>query len=164
MKLEIYILIFSILTAMLMLWKFVPKEKLFNAHISFLFMQVQTWVYGAFVVEKRLIEYPVRFIYFAYRISFVFEFFIFPVISVMFNIHFPTGKRLTHKILYIVAFPTVITIMEIFLEKFTEVIHYLHWTWYWSWLTMLITLLISYRYYLWFFKKVKKNEELHEKQ
>ncbi|HJV16582.1 MAG TPA: CBO0543 family protein [Bacillales bacterium] len=155
MKLEIIIQIISILVAMLMLWKFVPKEKLLEAHLSFLFMQLQTWLYGAIVVEKRLIEYPVRFLYFSYRISFVFEFFIFPVISVMFNIHFPIGKRLTHKILYIFAFPTVITIIEIFLEKYTDVIHYLHWAWYWSWLTMLISLLISYKYYLWFFNKNK---------
>jgi hypothetical protein len=154
-KLEIIILIFSIILAVFSLWKFVPKEKILDAHVSFLFMQGQTWLYGAFVVENRLIEYPVRFIYYAYRISLVFEYLIFPTISVMFNIHFPSEKRFLHKLLYIIAYPTVITIIEVILEKYTGVIKYLNWTWYWSWLTMLITLLISYKYYLWFFKKIK---------
>jgi hypothetical protein len=163
-KVEIVILIVSIIVSVLLLWTFVSKDKILKAHVSFLFMQVQTWLFGAIVVENRLIEYPVRFVYYAYRVSLVFEYFVFPTVSVLFNIHFPSGKGFIHKILYIIAFPTVLTIIEVLLEKYTDVIKYLHWAWYWSWLTMLITLLISYRYYLWFFKKVKKNEELHEKQ
>jgi hypothetical protein len=156
-QLEILILILSITLAAFLLWKFVPKEKMLDAHVSFFFMQVQTWIYGAIVVENRLIEYPVRFLYYAYRVSLVFEYFIFPTISVLFNIYFPTRKGLVHKLIYIIAYPTVITIIEVILEKYTDVIKYLHWSWYWSWLTMLITLLISYKYYLWFLKKIKMN-------
>jgi hypothetical protein len=154
-KLEILILILSIALAIFLLWKFVPMGKIIDAHVSFLFMQVQTWIYGAIVVENRLIEYPVRFLYYAYRVSLVFEYFIFPTISVLFNLYFPSRKGIIHKILYIITYPTVITIFEVILEKYTDVITYLHWSWYWSWLTMLITLLISYKYYNWFFKKIK---------
>jgi hypothetical protein len=159
-KSEIIILILSISLAVLLLWKFVHKEKLLDAHVSFFFMQVQTWIYGAIVVENRLIEYPVRFLYYAYRVSLVFEYFVFPTISVLFNIYFPTRKGFIHKMIYIIAYPTAITIIEVILEKYTDVIKYLHWSWYWSWLTMLITLLISYRYYLWFFQKIKNSNQI----
>ena len=155
MILEKWILILSIFLTLLLLFKYVSKNKILDAHISFLFMQVQTWIYGTIVVENRLIEYPIRFIYYAYRVSLVFEYFIFPSISVLFNLHFPTKKSFKHKILYVFSFPTVITLIEVLLEKYTKVIKYIHWSWFWSWITMLITLLISYWYYRWFFKKIK---------
>lgn len=156
MNLEKFILIISTLAALLLLVKFVSKSKIIDAHISFLFMQVQTWIYGALVVENRLIEYPVRFLSYANRISLNFEFFIFPAISALFNIHFPAKKSLVYKTLYVVAYPTAITFFEVILEKYTDVIKYINWSWYWSWITMLAALLISYRYYLWFMKKIKK--------
>ncbi|WP_420850842.1 CBO0543 family protein [Paenibacillus aceris] len=54
------------------------------------------------------------------------------------------------------SFPTIMTIIEVFLEKRTELIKYINWTWYMSFITITITLLLSYWYYLWFFKKIKK--------
>ncbi|WP_373864159.1 CBO0543 family protein [Paenibacillus glycanilyticus] len=100
------------------------------------------------VVQGGLIEYPVGFLKMAYRASFTFEFYVFPAVSTIYNIYFPKKKPWFIKTLYIIAIPGVMTISEVYLEKNTELIKYLHWTWYWSFLTMTATLLLSYGYYL----------------
>ncbi|GMK40579.1 hypothetical protein PCCS19_36350 [Paenibacillus sp. CCS19] len=91
-----------------------------------------------------------------YKASFTFEFFVFPSISAIFNTNFPTRKNWFIKAVYILSFPALMTIVEVLLEKNTELIKYIHWSWYWSFITILITLLISYGYYLWFFKKMRE--------
>jgi len=144
-----------IVTAILLVI-FINRKTLIRAQVSFLFMQVPSWLFGALVVQGRLIEYPVGFLSIAYRASFTFEFFVFPAISSIFNVHFPKEKPWFVKTIYVFSFPTVITIIEVFLEKYTELIKYLNWTWYLSFITITITLLISYCYYLWFFKKIKQ--------
>ncbi|MGC5327621.1 CBO0543 family protein [Brevibacillus sp. SYSU BS000544] len=156
MSFELKILIATWVVMVILLILFVPRKKLLEAQLSFLFMQVLTWPFGAIVVENRLIEYPERLMEYAYRISFTFEFFLFPSISALFNIHFPKEKSWMVKLLYIVSFPTVMTIIEVILEKYTDLVKYRHWTWYWSWITITITLLISYWYFCWFFKKIKQ--------
>ncbi|MGO4496405.1 CBO0543 family protein [Paenibacillus sp. 2RAB27] len=144
-----------IITAILLVI-FIRRKNLIKAQVSFLFMQVPTWLFGTLVVKGRLIEYPVGFLSVVYKASFTFEFFVFPAISAIFNVHFPREKSWFIKTIYTLSFPTIMTIIEIFLEKRTDLIKYINWTWYMSFLSITITLLLSYWYYLWFFKKIKK--------
>ncbi|MDF2791222.1 MAG: hypothetical protein K0S80_4324 [Neobacillus sp.] len=155
MNLEIWILIVSIIVTVILLWIFIPRDRILDANISFLFMQVLTWLFGSIVAEKRLIEYPVRFMEYAYRVSFTFEYFIFPAVSALYNVNYPCGKSLKYKIGYNIFFPTIMTGTEVILEKYTSVIKYIHWSWYWSWISMYLTLQISYWYYRWINKKIK---------
>ncbi|MFB9324706.1 CBO0543 family protein [Paenibacillus aurantiacus] len=143
-----------ILTTILLI-VFINRTNWIQAQISFLFMQVPSWLFGSLVVQGGLIEYPVGFLKIAYRASFTFEFFVFPAVSAIFNTYFPRKKHWVIKTLYILGIPGLMTAGEVYLEKHTELIKYLHWAWYWSYLTMTATLLLSYGYYLWFFRKVK---------
>ncbi|MGG1514580.1 CBO0543 family protein [Paenibacillus oryzisoli] len=133
----------------------INRKNLIQAILSFLFMQVPSWLFGALVVQGGLIEYPVGFLQMVYKASFSFEFFIFPAVSAVFNVYFPQKRRWFAKLIYTLSFPTIITITEVQLEKHTHLIKYLHWSWYWSFLTLTFTLLLSYSFCLWFFKKVK---------
>ncbi|HJV45834.1 MAG TPA: CBO0543 family protein [Bacillota bacterium] len=159
MLVEPIILISTIIITSILLWLYIPRSKLLDAHISFLFMQAQTWLLGAIVVELHLIEYPYRFVKYAYRISFVYEYFIYPAISALFNVHFPQKKGWKVKTIYVFSYASVLTVIEVILEKYTYVIKYIHWYWYWTWISLVITLLISYFYYLWFYKKWVKDKE-----
>lgn len=151
------IILYSVnLFTVLLLWFFIPRDKLIEAQISFLFMQVLTWLFGAIVVENKLVEYPVRFLENAYHASFTFEYFVFPAVSALYNLHFPSKKGWFDKIMYMLAYPTAMTIVEVFLEKYTNLVKYVCWSWYWSFITLLITLVISYAYYKWIFKKIKQ--------
>jgi hypothetical protein len=154
MKIEMILIISSIVIMSVLLLALVPRHKILHAHISFLFMQIQTWLFGAIAVEARLIEYPVRLMEYAYRISFTYEYFLFPGISVLFNLYYPNKRGRLYKIAYISFYPTLMTIIEVLLEKYTETVKYIAWTWYLSWITILITLMISYWYYRWFLRKI----------
>jgi hypothetical protein len=132
---------------------FVPRNKLREAQIVFLFKQLLTWLFGLLVVEFHLIEYPVRIFKLATHSSFSFEYFIYPAVGVVFVLRFPEHKSNLIKIGWYVLFPTWMTILEVLLERYTHLIHYIHWSWYWTWMTLLITFFLSRNYYLWFFKK-----------
>ncbi|WP_397376041.1 CBO0543 family protein [Paenibacillus terricola] len=143
-----------ILTAILLL-VFIKRDNFINAQLSFMFMQIPCWLFGTLVAEGKLIEYPIGFLNNVYKASFTFEFFVFPSISAIFNVYFPTHKSWFIKTVYTLSFPAAMTIVEVLLEKNTDIITYIRWSWYWSFITILITLLISYWYYLWFFRKIR---------
>lgn len=150
----------SWIIAIALTYFFVPKRKYREAQVSFLFMQALTWIFGLLAVELRLLEYPVRFFSYTTRVSFTFEYFVFPVVSVIFNLYFPKEGTWISKSLYSLAFPTILTIAEVILEEYTDCIEYIYWHWSWSWISMLATLLLSYAYYKWFFKKNDNNIQL----
>ncbi|MBS4174914.1 CBO0543 family protein [Bacillus sp. FJAT-49736] len=138
--------------SILLLFIFVPKSKIREAYISFSFMQLPGWLLGLAVVQLGWIEYPSRFFAHAVRTSFTFEFLAFPVISILFNIHYPVQKGFWMKMIYIIFYSTILVIMEILILHFTDLIKYTHWKWYLSWISITLTLLLSYRFYYWFFR------------
>jgi hypothetical protein len=145
------------IAAVVLLFLFVPKTKVLDAHIIFLFMQAQSWLLGTLVSEFHLILYPVRILERGYIANFSFEYVIFPTIAVLYSLYFPWEKSMFSKLFYIGLYPTVITALEVWIEKSTDLIVYTHWAWYWSWITLLITLNIAQFYYRWIMKKVKIN-------
>jgi hypothetical protein len=132
----------------------VPRNKIRDAHIIFLFKQFLTWFFGLAVVQAGLIIYPIREFPKATQASFSFEYFIYPAISVIFNLRFPENKGRIFQIAWFLFFPTWMTILEYLIERYTMLILYIHWEWYWTWITLFITLLISRLYYLWFRKRL----------
>jgi hypothetical protein len=142
--------------ATVLLLVFVKKEKIIDAHISFLFMQSQTWLYGILVSQFQLIIYPVRLVDKGYLSNFGFEYVVFPTIAVLYNLYFPKAKGILTKLFYIFLYPTIITVLEVWTSKTTDLIEYTNWAWYWSWLTMLVTLNITFFYYKWFMRKVRR--------
>jgi len=130
-----------------------PRDKIREAAVAFMFKQVQTWLFGMTVVEYRLLAYPVREFPFASRTSFSFEYFIYPAVCVVFVLRFPEHKPMLYRIGWYLFFPTWMTILEVLIERYTNLVRYLHWAWYWTWVTLLITFLFSRLFYLWFVKK-----------
>jgi len=60
-----------------MLLLFIPKSRIREAQLVFLFKQSMTWLLGLLGVEFRLID-PVEFFKYATKTSFSFEYFIYP--------------------------------------------------------------------------------------
>lgn len=160
MNKDVLILISAWVVTILLLIFFVPKNKIRQAHVIFLFVQVITWVTGLIVVQLGLIEYPVRSFSNAYKASFDFEYFIFPSICVIFNLHYPEEKGILKRFLYYSYYCSTITVIEVICEKFANIIKYIHWTWYITWITLFITFYISHKYYLWFFELKNKGKSI----
>ena len=137
--------------------KFVPKAKIREAELAFLFNQVITWLVGLAVVEFGLIEYPVRLFPHATRSSFTFEYFIYPSICAIFNVNYPEDKRTFGQFMYYFYFCTTMTVIEVIIERYTTVLTYIHWTWYITWITLFITFYMTRKYYVWFFRQ-KQND------
>lgn len=150
MVVEILIEIVSCFLAIILFYFFIPKIKYREAILGFLIMQVITWPLGFIVVELNLIEYPVRIFKNATKTSFTFEYLVFPIVGSIFNIHYPNNSSFFKKLIYSGSIVSVITLVEVLIEKFTDNIEYINWEWYISWITMCLSLHLSYLGYKWF--------------
>lgn len=136
----------------ILLFLFVPRNKIRHAILIFFFKQFITWILGLSVTELRLVEYPVRLFPCSTKTSFDFEYFIYPAICVLFNLHYPEKKNSLAQFRHYSYFCTIMTAIEVILEKYTDIIEYLHWTWYVTWITLFITFYMSRKFYVWYFK------------
>lgn len=145
-----------IITIVLLI-RYIPKNKIREAHVIFFFKQLLTWLLGLTVVEFRLVEYPVREFPYANKTSFTFEYFVYPAICAIFNLHYPEKKSTFGQFMYYFYYCTAMTILEVLTEKYTNIITYIHWTWYLTWISLFLTFYISRKYYKWFFKLQQNN-------
>lgn len=136
----------------LIFWIYIPRRKRRHAQVAFLFKQFLTWFSGLVVANLGLIEYPVRFFPSVNKASFTFEFLAFPVICALFNVYYPETKSKLAKFGYYMSYCTTLTVIELILESYTQLITYIHWSGYLTWVTVLFTFYISRMYYRWFFK------------
>jgi hypothetical protein len=97
------------------------------------------------------IGYPVHEFGEANHTSFTFEYIAYPAVAVYYCIYYPYGGALLRRSLYMLAYPTGITLVEVPLEWYTEVIDYTGWHWYYTWASIMMTLLVTQWFHLWFF-------------
>ncbi|MFE8699846.1 CBO0543 family protein [Cytobacillus sp. FJAT-54145] len=160
-QLEKNIEIAAWIIASILLVKFIPRNKIREAHVSFLFKQVVTWLFGLVVVEKKLITYPFRtFFKRSNKASFTFEYFVYPALCSLFNVHYPEKRNNIIKIMYYLFHTSVITFFEIIAVKYTKLIKYNNWAWYWSFITIWSTYYLSRIYYRWFFLGQSNNKKV----
>lgn len=153
MSLEIIIEIASCIIALGLLFFGVQKRNIREAVLSLVFMQSFAFLLSLLTVQFKLISYPVRFFSSVTRTSISFEFLIFPAISVLYNLHYPINGKRFQKFFYILSYPTILTVLEVLIETYTQNIKYLHWNWFLSWISMAVSLYIAYWFFKWFFKK-----------
>jgi hypothetical protein len=139
-----------------LLIRFIPRNKIREAFVAFSIKQMLTWLLGLIVAELRLIEYPVRLFPYANKASFTFEFFVYPSICAIFNINFPENKSNFKKFMYYFYYCTSITVAEVITERYTNILKYIHWTWYITWITLFLTFILTRRFFVWFYKLNQK--------
>lgn len=154
MKIELIILISACLISLLSIF-LIPKTKRIQAQFVFLFVQFPAWVLGLSAVELKLLEYPYRELSSINRTSFIFEYFILPVVCVHLNARFPEHASIVKKLGLYIGVASIFTLAEFILERYTEVIKYTGWEWYWTFLSVWFILWVSRVITLWFFGKKK---------
>lgn len=154
MRMEWWILIFVFIVSTGILF-FIPKHKIRLAVVAFLFKQVITFLAGLSVVQFGLLEYPIRLFPSINRASIMFEYYAFPVVCALFNSRYPNNRSSLIQLGYYVLFCTVLTIMEVIIEKYTELITYIHWDWYVTWITIFLSFYLSRLFCIWFFSNDK---------
>ncbi|MCT2535349.1 hypothetical protein NC661_19355 [Aquibacillus koreensis] len=151
MNLE-HMILYSVYACTFISFAFIPKNKIREASVIYLFQLFVSWFLGLLVVELDLIEYPIRELARVNGTSFLFEFLVYPIITVYYSIYYPRIASKWKGILYTGLFATGITIPEIIVERYTDIIRYLHWHWSISWLSIYLTLSLSWLFYKWYFK------------
>ncbi|ERI91903.1 hypothetical protein HMPREF1982_02946 [Clostridiales bacterium oral taxon 876 str. F0540] len=152
LKVEYIIYAFESILIVFLLFRFIPKDKIRVAHVTYLFKLLLSWPLGLAVADYRLIEYPIRPFKYATKSAFLFEFFFYPSICAVFVVNYPEKKSNFHKFMYYFYYCTTLTIIEVIEERYTDVIKYIHWNWLFSWLSFFITFYISQKYSKWLLK------------
>jgi hypothetical protein len=104
--------------------------------------------FGVIVVEKNMIEYPVRFLGKYFDASILFEYFLYPIMCIYLyqtSVH----SRFLGIVIQCALYTAAITIIEVLCEKYTDLIKYHSWSWMHSYLyifllSLLVRLLVQW--------------------
>lgn len=118
--------------------------------VVFLFKSVLDFIWGSSVVEMGMIQYPIRLLPENFDTCILFELWVFPVLCILYN-QVTREKAFLPIIGYALLFSAGITMVEYPLERYTDLIKYIKWSWLTTFCTVTITFLIS-RAFLAFFR------------
>ncbi len=137
----------------------IPRQRYRLAIVAFLTTQFMTTILGHVVVDSGALIYPVREFAEVNRTSFIYEFLAYPMVSAVFNAHYPVGRNRLTQIGYYVLYSSVLTIGEVVIERYTNLIVYIEWNWFWTWGSLLITFSITRAVCVVFFGTVHQGNE-----
>lgn len=138
-------LIISVTAALigLLLLVFAVDWRYFRDWVAvYLYKSLLDSLWGNAVINLHLLEYPFRQLPQLYKISLLFEYWIFPILCILYNqVTRKLGFRLI--LVYAVLFSAGVTAIEYPLELYTELIYYHNWSWYITFITLTVTFLSS---------------------
>jgi len=151
MTLAEQIIIISSLVVALLLLIFAVDWRYFRDWVAvFLFKSVLSFVWGSSVVERGLIEYPVRLLPGYFDTSVLFEIWVFPILCILYN-QVTRERGLWPGLYYAVLLSAGMTAVEYPIELYTNLIRYIKWSWFTTFCTLTVTFLIS-RIFIAFFR------------
>ncbi|MGG1685129.1 CBO0543 family protein [Pseudalkalibacillus sp. NRS-1564] len=98
-------------------------------------------IIGVIVVEENLLSYPVNLFNTHFDSSFTYEYILFPVLGIYYYQSTYRSGWLGF-IVKAAVFSSIITIMEYFLERYTNLIHYISWTWMYTFISTIFVLVL----------------------
>jgi hypothetical protein len=151
-----YAIIFAVWVFSLILLFLIRRDKRRIAVIAFFFKQWITCILGHVVVQLHLLSYPVRELADISRTSITYEFMAYPSVCAVFTSYYPSDKPRWMQFGYYVLFCSPLTILEVLLERYTEVIRYERWNWFWTWSTLFLTFLLTRVFCAFYFQSLKE--------
>lgn len=100
------------------------------------------FIWGSPVVKLKLLEYPVRLLPQYYETCLLFELWVFPILCVLYN-QVTKDRGIGPILYYAVLFSAGMTAIEYPIERYTDLIHYIKWSWFTTFYTLIITFLMS---------------------
>lgn len=155
----LWIIITSIIVLILLIL-IVPKNRIREAWLNFVFFQTLTWATGVILAEYNLVKSPFRMFPKATTQNFFNDFIIFPSISVLYYFLFPYQQKRYIQCLFILGSAIVVGIYDFSVERFTDLKRYIHWSAFNQFLLAIIFNYGSLWFTLWFFKKLKNRKKV----
>jgi hypothetical protein len=150
----VWIVVTSLIVILLLILV-VPKRRIREAWLNFLFMQAIIWGAAVIIVDHKWMISPFRLFPNATRQNFFNDFLIFPGVSVLYYFLFPFNRNRFIQFLYIIGFAFLISMYDFSVEKFTDLKRYIHWSAINQFILAIIFNLSSLWFTKWFFKKSK---------
>lgn len=139
---ELFISVTAALLGLLLLVFAVDWHYFRDWVVVFLYKSLLDSLWGTAAVTLNLLEYPFRQLPQFYKTSLLFEYWIFPILCLLYNqVTRKLGFRLI--LVYAILFSAVMTAIEYPLELYTELIKYHKWSWYMTFITLAVTFLSS---------------------
>ncbi|WP_281279833.1 CBO0543 family protein [Cohnella pontilimi] len=125
---------------------------------AFLFKQWITCILGHAAVQFGLLAYPFRELAESNRTSFTYEYMAHPVACAVFIVYYPSHRSRWIQIGYYVLFCTVLTVVEIVIQRYTDLIRYIRWNWFWSWGSLFLTFMVTRVFCVLYFRTMNQQK------
>lgn len=152
MSKEILVLLFSWLISIVLLVKYIPRERKRNAHITFLFVQAIAWIYEYIQLLLGVMDFPYREFEEATKMSFSLHYLIYPTFGVFFIMLYPTDSKNPRIITHYLIFAIAITTYSFLVEKYSSLFNWISWNVNISFVTNLAILYIIKKFVFWYQK------------
>ncbi|WP_257351035.1 CBO0543 family protein [Pseudalkalibacillus decolorationis] len=96
-------------------------------------------IIGTIVVEENMLDYPIKFLNKHFDSSLLYEYLLFPVVCLYFY-RTTYHSRYFNILLQGGLYTTALTIIEVLLERYTDLIKYNSWTWIYTFTSVFILL------------------------
>ncbi len=154
MSKELFVIIISWIISIYCLLKFVPKERIREAHISILFSQSIAWLFELIQVHFGLVEFPFREFHHATKMSFSLHYIVLPTFGVFFILLYPLNKGKKRIMFHYLIFSSALPLYTTLVEHFTSLIEYKNWNWFIATCVNLILLWFLQKFVFWFRKEI----------
>ncbi|MCD9021498.1 CBO0543 family protein [Cohnella silvisoli] len=151
MTLERRVLIMIWIASIIAVVLFIPKHKRREAIVVLLTCQAITWLNGILHVEFGLLAFPVREFPRATKLLFTSEYMMYPLMCAFYFIYEPHSRKLL-RLPYLVAWISGLTMVDVMIERYTNLIEYVNYFWYWTWIDFFLIFLLTNVYCKWYFK------------
>jgi hypothetical protein len=128
-----------------------PKNRYRKVLFALLLCQTFVWVSSLLHVKYHLLAFPVREFPKATEVLVTTEYFFYPLLSGLYII-FEPKRSLAIRIIYLSLWISGLTVMDVMLEKYTNLIEYVHYAWYLTWIDFFCIFVVTNLIYQWFFK------------
>ncbi|CAM3832732.1 CBO0543 family protein [Marinicrinis lubricantis] len=110
-----------------------PKQHLRKLLFTMLLCQALTWVTTLIHVYYGLLSFPVREFPKATDLLVTTEYFFYPLICGYYVVYEPS-RHVGARMAYLALWVTGLTTIDIVIERYTDLIEYIHYSWYWTWI------------------------------
>lgn len=148
------ILTLIILTTILAIIIFIRKYQIREAFISFLIAQLLSWPFSIIEATLGFIDSPVRFFSNATDSNFLLSYIMYPSLFAIFQVRFPQKKDMLIKFIYFFAFVLGLSLLDILIATYTDLLEYKSWKWYWNFPYFFVSFFFARRYVRWFLNKL----------
>ncbi|TLS35061.1 CBO0543 family protein [Pseudalkalibacillus caeni] len=117
---------------------------------------------GMYVVSKKWLKYPVRLAPKSFHSSLLFDYLLFPLACVAYN-QTSYRSKFPGMIFQAVLYTTPMTLFEVWLEKNTQLIKYIKWSWFHTFTSLFVTF-VSVRAFMEWIRDITSRQAKEKKE